>query len=501
MKLTKLLSMALVFMLFASACQEEEVIQAPVDQDEKSLLQTLQDFNLELDYNIYSGDDDLNARRRGKGPKVKEKVRKVPSFRILIAALKKTKLLSTVISNKVTLFAPTDDAFKALLKAQGITAEQLLASEQLDEILLYHVVPGFVFSDDLNEGSVETLNGAEVEVSFEDDHIFINASKVIRADVKAANTVIHIIDQVLLPPTEDDDDGMEEGMTIAEIASADPDNFSILVAALDKAGLVDALNGTTEYTVFAPTNAAFAKLGIDEAADLPDVEELTRILLYHVLQGETTSDELKSIFYPTLNGAAVEVDLSAGVVIKGVGNTPDHLPSVIIPDVQATNGVIHVIDNVLVPPSANIVEVASNVDAFSTLVLAVQTAGLVDALAEGGPFTVFAPTNEAFGLFLEEFGLTAEALLAEENRELLTAVLKYHVVEGRVFSTDLEDGLEVKTLQGEDIEFELDEDEALIEDEADREIPLNTQMLNIQATNGVIHVINNVLFPFDGDDD
>ncbi len=212
--------------------------------------------------------------------------------------------------------------------------------------------------------------------------------------------------------------------------------------------------------------------------------------------GKVTKDDLSEGFVPTLNGAAVEIDLSDGVAVKGAENADDHQPKVVTPDIMASNGVIHVIDNVLLPPSSNIVEIASGIDMFSTLVAAVGEAGLVETLGMGGPFTVFAPTNDAFEAFLKEFDLELGDVL--NNKELLTAVLIYHVVEGRVFSSDLKDGKEVETLQGEDIEFEIEDEGVFIEDEADREIPIIGT--DVQATNGVIHIIGNVLFPFDEDD-
>ena len=518
-QITKLLAMLFACVFFFTACQEEEaVLESNVDVSDE-ILKTLQNFDEELSYAVYydTGVEDNARWGRGKGKKkgFSKRVSKVPTFFILTKALRETGLLKTVIQNKLTVFAPTDDAFKSLLADLGISADELLASDQLDEILLYHVVPGLVFSDDLEEGMVTTANGADVNVSFDDDHIFINESKVIRADIRALNSVIHVIDKVLLPPTGDDMDGadeMEEQLTIGEIVinatKAEEAEFTVLLAALkalNEAGTTPDLLATSvdpdaEITVFAPTDAAFVtllgKLGLKAEELLSNTALLESVVEYHIVLGKVTKDDLSEGFVPTLNGAAVEIDLSDGVTVKGAENADDHQPKVVTPDIMASNGVIHVIDNVLLPPSSNIVEIASGIDMFSTLVAAVGEAGLVETLGMGGPFTVFAPTNDAFEAFLKEFDLELGDVL--NNKELLTAVLTYHVVEGRVFSSDLKDGKEVETLQGEDIEFEIEDEEVFIEDEADREIPIIGT--DVQATNGVIHIIGNVLFPFDGDD-
>lgn len=518
-QITKLFVMLIAFAFVFTACQEEEPMLESKADVSNDILKTLQNFDEELSYAVYydAGVEDNARWGRGKGKKkgFAKRVSKVPTFFILTKALRETGLLKTVIQNKLTVFAPTDDAFKALLADLGISAEELLASDQLDEILLYHVVPGLLFSDDLEEGMVTTANGADVNVSFDDDHIFINESKVIRADIRALNSVIHVIDKVLLPPTGDDmdgDDEMEELLTIGEIvtnaANADEAEFKVLLAALEalnEAGTTPDLLATSvdpdaEITVFAPTDAAFVTLlgKLDLTADelLGNTALLESVVEYHIVAGKVTSGDLLEGFVPTLNGAAVEVDLSDGVTIKGAENAEDHQPKVITADIMASNGVIHVIDNVLLPPSMNIVEIASGIDMFSTLVDAVGEAGLVGRLSNDGPFTVFAPTNEAFTAFLEEFNLELGDIVA--NEKLLTAVLTYHVVEGRIFSSDLKDGKEVETLQGEEIEFEFEDEGVFIEDEADREIPIVGT--DVQATNGVIHIIGNVLFPFDEDD-
>ena len=235
-----------------------------------------------------------------------------------------------------------------------------------------------------------------------------------------------------------------------------------------------------ELTVFAPTDDAFAELGLNPR-NIVHVPNLKEILLYHVLGEPVFSGDLVEGFVPTLNGAAVEINLDDGVMVNDAQVTKA--------DIRALNGVIHIIDKVLIPPDKNLVELALSFDPeFSILVDAVIKAELDETLAEGGPFTVFAPTNEAFVNLLGELGYSS---LDEIPTDLLTQVLLYHVVEGRVFSSDLTSG-PVTTLNGD---FELNLGTLVITDANDREANLVPELLNVQATNGVIHVIDRVILP------
>jgi len=304
----------------------------------------------------------------------------------------------------------------------------------------------------------------------------------------------------------DDDDMTEEMTTPGDIVSVlnqitdDPDNyptdatksaslkakkpkFMYLRQALVKAGLVSTV-ASNELTVFAPTDDAFetlfGELGIGGIDDLT-AEQLTPILLYHAVGGKVMSTDLTSAYVPTVNGSAVKVDLSSGVMVNDANVT--------IADLKAANGVIHVIDKVLLPPTMNLVETAISYDPeFSILVQAVVKAGLQETLETGGPFTVFAPTNEAFGNLLSELGY---ASLDDIPMETLVAVLQYHVVSGRVYSSDLVDG-PVTTLNGT---FTVDTATLKITDANSRESGLVPSLLDVQATNGVIHVIDKVLLP------
>lgn len=278
---------------------------------------------------------------------------------------------------------------------------------------------------------------------------------------------------------------------IVEIAGSNED-FSTLVAALAKAELVDDLEGEGPFTVFAPTNAAFEKLltglGIT-AEDLLAHPQLKDVLLYHVVSGKVMSTDLTDgMTAPTLLGEELSVDVTDGVKINESG--------VVTPDIEATNGVIHVIDTVLVPESfqlettetpdipETVVDVALSSEDFSMLVALLQKAELVDTLKGEGPFTVFAPTNAAFEKLLGDLNITEEDLIAQPD---LSKVLLYHVVSGEVLSSDLTDGLTADTINGEALTFDLSDGVKVNS--------ANVVSADIKSGNGVVHVIDTVLVP------
>ena len=255
--------------------------------------------------------------------------------------------------------------------------------------------------------------------------------------------------------------------------------FRTLNVALARTGLAGVVS-SNQLTVFAPTDAAFAALGLfpNNIASVPNLRE---ILLYHVVAGMVYSTDLSNGFVPTLNGAAVEINIDNGVFINDA--------EVIRADIRARNGVIHAIDKVMFPPTMNLVELALSFDPeFSILVQAVVKADLVDVLANGGPFTLFAPTNDAFVALLGELGASS---LDDISVEVLTQVLLYHVVEGRVFSSDLVSG-SVPTLNGN---FDVNVNTLTITDVNGREAGIIPSLINVQATNGVVHVIDRVILP------
>ena len=450
----------LVMSLIFSSCSTEEVEQVAIDNQDLSIVEVLKSY----------GEDDNTAARSAYSKSSNSSSK--PKFKTLSVALAKTGLAGTVSSNRLTVFAPSDDAFAALgLDHKNIVSE--LGVETLRTILLYHVVGSIVYSGDLSNGFVPTLNGASVEVNL-DSGVMINDSNVIVADIMARNGVIHALDKVLLPPM----------MNITELAI---DSFGIessLVQAVLRAELQDVLANGGPFTVFAPDQNAFdiflADNGFVSVGDIP-VDLLTQVLLYHVVEGKVFSTDLVNGYVPTLNGAAVNVSLDSGVMIDDSNVTSANI--------QATNGVVHVIDAVLFPPTMNLVGVASSfAPEFSILLEAATKAGLADTLMNGGPFTVFAPTNDAFITLLAalEGYNSLDDFDTPEDIAFLTSVLLYHVVEGRVYSSDLSNG-PVPTLNGSDINVNLDS--GVFINDSEVIIP------NVQATNGVIHAINAVLVP------
>ena len=278
--------------------------------------------------------------------------------------------------------------------------------------------------------------------------------------------------------------------TIVDIAVG-AGNFTTLVAAVSAAGLVETLQGDGPFTVFAPTDEAFAALpeGTIEALLADPEGALTQILLYHVVAGKVMSTDLSDgMMADTAQGSPITISIADGVVKVNDAQ-------VIVADIEASNGVIHVIDAVILPPSdeeeavgaeslGSIAEVAAAAGGFSTLLTAVTEAGLVDALSGEGPFTVFAPTDEAFAALPEG---TVESLLADPQGAL-TDILLYHVVAGKVMSSDLSDGMTAATLQGAPITITIADDVVKIND-------ATVIAPDIEASNGVIHVIDAVILP------
>jgi uncharacterized surface protein with fasciclin (FAS1) repeats len=289
---------------------------------------------------------------------------------------------------------------------------------------------------------------------------------------------------------DDDDEVIVDPVVnnIPAVAAGDP-QFSTLVAALTKAELVSTLQGTGPFTVFAPNNAAFTKAGITSLDGLSK-EALTPILTTHVLSGSVKAADVKSGTAKTVN-ANNDIYLSKnadGVFING--NI-----KVVATDVSASNGVIHVIDNVIVPPTQSLVQIAQADTSFTelvSLVLAADPAVATALSSAGNGLTVFAPTNAAFR---ELYKTTPKAtLLQASNRALLTSVLLYHVVPGRVFSTDLPNvnGAVATANPDATVTFDLAGGAKVVGKTSGAS---SITAANILGTNGVVHVINKVLMP------
>ncbi len=294
------------------------------------------------------------------------------------------------------------------------------------------------------------------------------------------------------PPTTPPEPTAEPTQALKDIVdiAVEDGRFTTLVAAVQAAELVDTLKGEGPFTVFAPTDDAFAKLpaGTVEAL-LEDIPQLTDILLYHVVPGKVMAADVL-----TLDGKMADTALEGkqiAIKIDGDKVMLNQDVMVIITDIEASNGVIHVVDTVLLPPAdmpdKTIVEIAVEDGRFTTLVAALQAADLVDTLSGEGPFTVFAPTDDAFAKLPAG---TVEALL--EDIPQLTDILLYHIVPGKVMAADvltLDGKMADTALEGKQIAIKIDGDKVMLNQD------VMVIITDIVAANGVIHVIDTVLLP------
>jgi transforming growth factor-beta-induced protein len=403
-------------------------------------------------------------------------------FSTLVAALQKADLVDTLGSaGPFTVFAPNNAAFTA----SGITDLDAVSVEDLTQILLYHVVSGAkVMSSDVTAGPVETAAeltaflGTEGGVSLNGGNAVTGGANVAVADIEASNGVIHVIDRVILPPdipTCAQYGGLTELLTAVGAAAGIPDDGS-------STPLAEALTGA-DLTVFAPTNAAFT--AVSTVTSGLSAAELRDVLLYHVVGAEVPSDAIPQLASSLLNNAygnpvSIWFDTSDGVKVNKA--------SVAIADIKCTNGIVHVIDSVILPP--NVVEMA-DIAGLTSLIGAVGSAAdidqtpVADALAAQEPYTVFAPTNAAF----EAVSSVTAGLSAEELRD----VLLLHVVNTEdtpVLSTGLP--ASAPSLLGQQLTIVASGPTVA---GPGNETPANIGPVDINVTNGVVHVVDAVLLP------
>lgn len=438
-------------------------------------------------------DDNGNIIDNGESNTIADFVSNNEDYSSLLAALEQTGLTATLAgSGTFTVFAPDNAAFDAFLDG---TALADVDNDFLTQILLNHVLNITVTSDQLTTGyfknlATEASTGANLD-------LFINTaagveingqSTVITPDISTDNGVIHAVNNVIALPT------------LATFATTNPE-LSSLVAALTDEGNTTFTNLLSDpiqdFTVFAPTNAAFDTfLGDNELSDI-DNDVLAQVLSNHVLPGTVALSGALSNSY--VNTAAVfsgdaatpinmYVNTDAGVTLNGTSN-------VALADIVAVNGVVHVVDAVIGLP--DITTFATADPNFSSLVSALtadESFGYVAALqtpngTDPAPFTVFAPVNSAFDALLADLGLAA---LEEIPVETLAATLELHVIAGlNVRAEDLPslDGAAVSTLGG--IAITVQADPAAIIDPDGGENPII--VTNVQAANGVIHALSRVI--------
>jgi transforming growth factor-beta-induced protein len=387
---------------------------------------------------------------------------------------------------EITVFAPTNDAFAAVLTALGLTSINEIPESVLLDIVTYHIVGAAALSTDLEATTYETLNGESVTVDLSSG-VRVNEASVSSADIEVSNGVVHIIDGVLLPSLYASALG-----TIAEVPLFRKD-YSTLTAALVKAELVETLLGAGPFTVFAPNNAAFESAGITSLDGLTK-EDLTPILLYHVVGAKVLSSGLPSDgVVTTLNsdgGDKFFLSLGETVYINGSSTITGV-------DIEKSNGVIHTIDKTLMPPTQTVVEIAAALSQadenpeFTTLVgllTSTPQEAVLNAISdEDGSYTIFAPTDAAFA---EISAVTATLTDAQ-----VSTVLSYHVIADRIYSTDLTDGVMPNTVADQTLAVNIDEGTVTIADKDDTNVDATVIQVNVNGVNGVIHVIDKVLIP------
>jgi uncharacterized surface protein with fasciclin (FAS1) repeats len=389
----------------------------------------------------------------------------------LVAGVIQAELLETLQgTGPFTLFAPTDQAFTDA----GIDLAALNTPEgkaALTDILLYHVVAGEVPSSAVTECmSATAVNGQPLSFTV-GTSVMVNDATVTTADVATSNGVIHVIDKVLTP-TENPND-------IPRTAECTGIHNS-LVSAVVQAELLETLQGSGPFTLFAPTDQAFINAGIDlTALDTPEGKAaLTDILLYHVIAGAVPAAAVTDcLTATTVNGNPVSFTVADGVMINNA--------SVTLADVNTSNGVIHVIDKVLSPTETpnDIPRTAQCTGVHNSLVSSVIQAGLLETLQGDGPFTIFAPTDQAF----LDAGIVLADLDTPEGKTTLSDILLYHVVAGEVPASAVTECMSATAVNGNPLSFTVGES-----------VMVNGATVtatDVATSNGLIHVIDKVLTP------
>lgn len=403
-----------------------------------------------------------------------------------------------------TIFAPSNEAFEDLFATLGTTE---VDPAVLRTVLLYHVVVG------VNAQSGDLTDGQELEMGIDGEILTVdlsdgakvvdgtgNAINITTTDIQGSNGVIHEVDQVLLPPSIVE--ALAANATIYQLAKFTP-GYSTLAAAIEQAGLVEALNAPdADLTVFAPDDAAFAAfLEANEISSLADVDNdlLTAILLNHAISGQLTAADVVGggnsyastlATTPEEEGAnlSLYINTDDGVTLNGSSN-------VIATDVEVSNGIVHLVDAVIelptvvtfatVDPNFNVLASAlTRVDGSAGYVATLQTAWGTDP----APFTVFAPTNNAFADLITELNIES---LDDLDDATVTSVLSYHVIGGANVRSDQVTAGPVSTLGGE---VTLGTDGGVTITDANDRVS-TVVAADVQAYNGVIHAIDTVILP------
>jgi len=423
-----------------------------------------------------------------------------PALSEMVTALAAGDLLSTLNgTGPFTVFAPSNAALPRSGAPKGILSALLKPENKgvLVELLSYHVANGKLMSAGLaDKQQIPTLQGQSVTVTLPSGSsppildVMINDAGVTTLNGGASNGVVHIIDKLLIPPGW--------GGTIVDLVDKSSD-LSTLVVAATMADLITTLSAPGPFTVFAPTNAAFDALpkgllgtGPGGLLNTGNKDLLIQLLTYHVAAGATLAADITSnMSISTLEGGSLLATLPVGGGVMINDATVTAADTVILNNTVALNGVVHIIDKVLAPPTyaKTIVDLAVARSDLSTLVAAVTAADLISTLSGPGPFTLFAPSNAAFAALPAG---VLEDLLKPENKAQLIDLLTYHVVSGATLASEISNGSRIATLQGFSVEASVQGGSVKIND-ATVTMPDVVAFNGTAAFNGVIHVIDKVL--------
>lgn len=432
---------------------------------------------------------------------VSEVITKAALFSKLTEALVATDLTNAVGSGGPhTVFAPDNNAFETLLKYDVRWKKVTdIPKDKLTEILKYHIVNGSqINAEDISEDTEITMsNGDKVTAKLDEkENLYLDAlyrdkdtAFVVSPNILATDGVIHMLSEVML---------LEDIIIDAVDAAAATPELSKFVEAVNAAELSKTFKALGDHTFFAPNNAAFQALLDSNASwnnisDIPK-EILQSVLKFHVIKGQTTkSESLKASYANTLslgpnkNSLSLQIETEGGIKINTEA-TP------VTPDVLVSNGVVHIIDKVMLPK--NIIGLSEGNSDFTSLVEALKDSRhnnkFTNLLKEEGPFTIFAPTNKAFKALLDSN--PSWNTIADIPIATLDAVLSYHVVsEENIQSSELKNGQELTMVN--DVKMTVDLSDGAKLKTVGNATLVNISATDIQGTNGVIHVVDSVLLP------
>lgn len=382
---------------------------------------------------------------------------------------------------QITLFAPTNAAFQNLERR---LLDRLLRGDSkcLEKVIKQHILPHVICST-IIQGRAKSRNILRNYLNLtrtEDDKVFVNGAQVVRADIMATNGVLHIIDAVLVP-----DDALDL------VSVAKKNDLTEFVSLTGAVGIIPTLQKAENLTVFAPSNEAIKDLPppVAEKLNSSDKAFLLSVLNYHVTTQDLSTRQLyNNRLLPTLDGDnKIRINEYSSFPFGDKRVMTAQCVPIVVPNVEACNGIVHVVDKILLPPEGNLVDVLAANPEYSTLVRLMKVSGLADSLQEEGPFTIFAPNNKAF----EELG--GEGLKElESNLDELANIIKMHIFQEHLCCTGIFYNpwwrhQRVRTLNGHSIFLTRNRHDL----PAVNEVPIGS--CDNMATNGVVHGIDSLL--------